>query len=323
MSVLVTGGLGYIGSHIANLLSNKCVIIDNLSNSNLNYKKLLPKSIVYKKNLNFKNLNQIFQNHKIRSVIHLAGLKSVEESTKFPIRYHRNNVNSSIELLECMDKFNIKKLIFSSSATVYGDQNPSPLKENYSLNSTNPYASNKIIIEQMIKDYAQSNPQFKAICLCYFNPLGANVKKGLAEQPLGKPQNIMPILVRVLKNNQKFQIFGDDYKTPDGTCIRDYIHVEDLAEAHLIALKKLSKIKGCEFINLGLGKGISVLEFIKIFEKANQLSIRYGFSPRRKGDVAVSFADTQKSKKILQWKPKRSYDQMMKDSWQSFLNNSK
>ena len=323
MAILLTGGLGYIGSHIASKLKNKAIILDNQSNSKINYIKKLPLSTVYRLDLNYKNLEKILSKHNIQGVIHLAGLKSVNESTKLPLQYYRNNVYPTLELLEFMDKFNIKKLIFSSSATVYGDQHPSPLKENYSLKSTNPYASSKIIIEQMIKDYANSNPKFKAICLRYFNPLGANVKKGLAEQPLGKPQNIMPILVRAVKNNQIFQIFGDDYKTPDGTCIRDYIHVEDLAEAHLIALKKLTKIKGCEFINLGLGRGISVLEFIKIFEKANQLSIRYGFSPRRKGDVAVSFADTQKSKKILQWKPKHSYEQMMKDSWKSFLHNSK
>ena len=323
MSIWLTGGLGYKRSHIASKLKDKAIILDNRSNSHLNYKKYLPLSKVYKLDLNYMNLQKIFSEHSIMSVIHLAGLKAVNDSTKFPLRYYRNNVYSTLELLECVDKFDIKKLIFSSSATVYGDQHPSPLKENYSLNGTNPYASNKIIIEQMIEDYAKSNSKFKAICLRYFNPIGADVKKGLAEQPLGSPQNIMPILVRAVKNNQIFQIFGDDYKTPDGTCIRDYIHVEDLAEAHMIALKKLSKIKGCEFINLGLGKGISVLEFIKIFEQANQLSIRYGFSPRREGDVAVSFADTQKSKRILQWKPKRSYEQMMRDSWQSFLNNSK
>ena len=323
MTILLTGGLGYIGSHIANILKNKAIILDNQSNSKINYRKKLPQSSVYCLELSYKNLKKIHLKHNIQGVIHLAGLKSVNESTKHPLKYYRNNINSSVELLEFMDEFKIRKLIFSSSATVYGDQHKSPLKEEYSLNSTNPYASNKIIIEQMIEDYAKSNPQLKAICLRYFNPLGANVKKGLIDQPLGRPQNIMPILVRAVKNNQTFQIFGDDYKTPDGTCIRDYIHVEDLAEAHIIALKKLSKIKGCECINLGLGKGISVLEFIKVFEIANQLSIKYDFSRRRKGDVAVSFADTQKSKRILQWKPKRSYEQMMKDSWQSYLNISK
>ena len=321
MKVLVTGGAGYIGSHIACKLKNKAIILDNQSNSDINYKKKLPLSSVYCLNLNYKNLKKIYSKHNIQGVIHLAGLKSVNESTKHSLKYYRNNVNSSLELLEFMDEFKIRKLIFSSSATVYGDQHKSPLKEEYSLNSANPYASNKIIIEQMIKDYADSNPRFKAISLRYFNPLGANVAKGLAEHPLGKPQNIMPILVRSVKNNKKFKIFGDDYNTRDGTCIRDYIHVEDLAEAHIIALNKLSKIKNYEAINLGFGKGISVLEFIKLFEITNRVSIKYTISKKRKGDVPISFANTKKSKKILQWQPRHSYESMMRDSWLSYLNN--
>lgn len=321
MSILLTGGLGYIGSHIASKLKEKAIVIDNQSNSHLNYKKKIPFSKVYNLNLNYKNLQKIFSKHSITGVIHLAGLKAVNESTKLPLQYYRNNVYSTLELLECMDKYKIKKLIFSSSATVYGDQHRSPLKENFALNSTNPYASTKIVIEQMIKDFTNSKSNFKAISLRYFNPLGVDVEKGLVEQPLGKPQNIMPVLMRALKDNKKFQIFGNDYNTPDGTCIRDYIHVEDLAEAHLIALKKLSKMKDYNVINLGLGKGISILKFIKIFEKTNKVSINYVFSKRRKGDVAISFADTQKSKKILGWKPKYSYEKMMRDSWQSFLIN--
>lgn len=323
MAILLTGGLGYIGSHIATLINKKTIIIDNLSNSLLNYKKYLPNSIVYKLDLNKKSLNKIFKEHKIDGVIHLAGFKSVNESINSPLKYYTNNIISTLELIESMDRFKINKLIFSSSATVYGDQHSSPLKESYSLNSTNPYASSKIIIEQMIKDYAKSNPNFKAIVLRYFNPLGANIKKGLADLPIGKAQNIMPILVKSVKQNKKFKIFGNDYDTDDGTCIRDYIHIEDLAEAHLIALKKLSKIKGYIPINIGLGKGISVLELIRIFEKANKVSINYSFSQRRKGDVAVSFANTEMSKKILRWKPRYSYKKMMIDSWQSFLKNSK
>lgn len=323
MSILLTGGLGYIGSHIACKLKEKAIIIDNQSNSLLNYKKKIPFSKVYDLDLNYKNLQKIFSKHLITGVIHLAGLKAVNVSTKLPLQYYRNNVYSSLELLECMDKFKIKKFIFSSSATVYGDQHSSPLKENYALNSTNPYASNKISIEQMIQDYAKSNPKFKVISLRYFNPLGANVKKGLAEQPLGRPQNIMPILVRAAKGNKNFHIFGNDYETLDGTCVRDYIHVQDLAEAHLIALRKLSKIRGYESINLGLGKGLSVLEFIKLFEKTNQVKIKYKFLKKRKGDVAISFADTNKSKFILDWIPKLNHEDMMRDSWQSFLKNSK
>ena len=323
MKILLTGGLGYIGSHIASKLKDKAIILDNQSNSRINYKKKIPFSKVYNLDLNYKNLQKIFSKHSISGVIHLAGLKAVDESTKQPLQYYRNNVYSSLELLESMDKYKIKKFIFSSSATVYGDQHPSPLKENLTLNGINPYASNKISIEQMIKDYAYSNSQFKAICLRYFNPLGADVKKGLTEKPLGKPQNIMPILVRAVKENKIFYIFGDDYDTPDGTCIRDYIHVQDLAEAHLIALRKLSKLKGCESINLGLGKGLSILEFIKLFNKTNRVKIRYKFSKKRKGDVAISFADTKKAKFILNWAPKLTYEDMMRDSWQSFLKNSK
>lgn len=323
MSILLTGGLGYIGSHIASKLKEKAIIIDNLSNSHLDYKKKLPISKVYKCNLNYRNLQTILSRHSINSVIHLAGLKSVNESTKLPLQYYRNNVYSTLELLECMNNYKIKKFIFSSSATVYGDQHLSPLMENYAVNSNNPYSSNKICIEQMIKDYALSNPQFKAISLRYFNPLGANIKDDLAERPLGNPQNIMPILVRSVKENKSFNIFGNDYDTPDGTCIRDYIHVQDLAEAHLIALKKLYKIKGFESINLGLGKGLSILEFIKLFEKINQVKINYKFSQKRKGDVAVSFADINKAKLLLNWTPKLTYEDMMRDSWQSFLKNYK
>lgn len=323
MAILLTGGLGYIGSHIATQLKEKAVIIDNRSNSHLNYKKKLPLATVYCHDLNYKSLNTIFSKHNIKGVIHLASLKAVGESTELPLTYYRNNVYSSLELLECMNKYKIQKLIFSSSATVYGDQHQSPLKESFNLSSTNPYASNKIIIEQMIKDYTESNPSFKAISLRYFNPIGANLKKGLTEQPLGKPQNIMPILVRAVKDNKKFQIFGNDYDTPDGTCIRDYIHVEDLANAHIVALKKLSTIIGHESINLGLGKGISVLQFINLFEKTNQVKINYKFTKKREGDVAISFADTKKSMKFLNWKPKLSYEVMMKDSWESFLKNSK
>tara|TARA_B100000989_G_scaffold299039_1_gene292370 strand:+ start:22721 stop:23689 length:969 start_codon:yes stop_codon:yes gene_type:complete len=321
MKILITGGLGYIGSHIAAQLKNETIIIDNLSNSSLDYKRKLPLSIVYKLDLSYKNLKQIFSKHKIGGVIHLAGLKAVNESTKFPLKYYRNNFNSTLELLECMKNYNIQKLIFSSSATVYGNSHKSPIKEDFSLDSINPYASSKIIIEQMIKDYCSSNRNFKAISLRYFNPLGSDLTSGLADQPLGNPQNIMPILVRAVKNKKNFKIFGNDYDTKDGTCIRDYIHVKDLAYAHLLALKKLSSTKLYTAINLGMGKGISVLEFIKIFEKANKVKIKYSFSERRKGDVDISYANNQKAKDLLNWRPKYNYEDMMIDSWQSYLAN--
>lgn len=321
MKILITGGLGYIGSHISKLLKRKSVIIDNQSNSQLNFKKYLPEATVYLSDLNKNILEKVFKKHKIRGVIHLAGLKSVNESVQNPLKYYENNIGSSIALLEAMNKYKVNKLIFSSSATVYGDQNLSPLRENMILKSINPYASNKIIIEQLLSDYASSNPKFKAISLRYFNPIGADVKSNLKDQPLGKPQNIIPILIRAVSEQKVFSIYGDNYKTKDGTCIRDYLHIKDLATAHIIALKKISKLKGHNSINIGLGKGLSVLELLSLFEKVNQVKIKTRIATRRKGDIAISFADNKKAKKLLGWKPKHSYATMLKDSWQAFRKN--
>lgn len=321
MKILITGGLGYIGSHISKLLKRKSVIIDNQSNSQLNFKKYLPEATVYLSDLNKNILEKVFKKHKIKGVIHLAGLKSVNESVQNPLQYYENNIGSSIALLEAMNKYKVNKLIFSSSATVYGDQNLSPLRENMILKSINPYASNKIIIEQLLSDYASSNPKFKAISLRYFNPIGADVKSNLKDQPLGKPQNIIPILIRAVSEQKVFSIYGDNYKTKDGTCIRDYLHIKDLATAHIIALKKISKLKGHNSINIGLGKGLSVLELLSLFEKVNQVKIKTRIATRRKGDIAISFADNKKAKKLLGWKPKHSYATMLKDSWQAFRKN--
>lgn len=318
MAILLTGGLGYIGSHIAKLLKKKVVIIDNQSNSQLDFKKYLPEATVYLSNLNKTILEKVFKKHDIKGVIHLAGYKAVNESVSYPLTYYENNINSSITLLEAMDNFKIRKLIFSSSATVYGDKNISPLRENMILQSVNPYGSTKIIIEQLISDYAKSNPQFCALSLRYFNPLGADVKAGLADQPLGEPQNLFPILVRSVYKNKIFKIFGNNYPTPDGTCIRDYIHVKDLSAAHVLALKRLYQFKGHRAINLGLGKGASVLEIIKLFEKVNGIKVRYQIVSRRKGDAAISYASNQLAKKLLGWKPQYNYQDMVKDSWDAY-----
>ena len=322
MSILITGGLGYIGSHIATLLKKKSVIIDNQSNSILNFKKYLPESTVYLSDLNKHILEKVFTKNDIQGVIHLAGLKSVNESVLNPLQYYENNIGSSIVLLEAMKKFKINKFIFSSSATVYGDQNLSPLKENMTVKSINSYASTKIIIEQLLSDYAQSNSNFKAISLRYFNPIGADVKSNLSEQPSGQPQNIMPILVRAASEQKIFSIYGNNYETHDGTCIRDYIHVKDLALAHVLALKKLNEFKGHTPLNIGLGKGLSVLEVISLFEKVNQVKIKTRITARRKGDTAISFADNKKVKKLLEWKPRYSYESMMQDAWQAFRKKS-
>lgn len=315
MAILLTGGLGYIGSHIAYSLGKKAVVVDNESNSNLNWKNLLPKATVYKSNLNKRILKRIFTSHNINSVIHLAGLKSVNESINLPLKYYKNNVLSTYDLLQSMDRFNIQNLIFSSSATVYGNNHNSPLKENYSLNAINPYASTKIINEKMIEDYCMGNKNFKAISLRYFNPIGSNIKAGLADQPLGMPMNFIPVLIQSVLKNKVFEIFGNDYSTPDGTCIRDYIHILDLVEAHIKALGHTKRIKGFLSMNIGLGKGVSVLEMIKKFEIINKVKINYCISPRREGDVAISFADNKKVKKILKWKPKYDYKRMLQDSW--------
>ena len=313
MAILLTGGLGYIGSHIASQLKEKAIIIDNCSNSHLNFKKKLPLAKVYCNDLNYKNLDKIFSKHNIQGVIHLASLKAVGESTELPLLYYRNNVYSSLELLECMNKYKIQKLIFSSSATVYGDKAKSPLEESLDLKSTNPYGSTKIIIEDLISNYANSNKNFKSLSLRYFNPIGANLSAKLSESPLGEATNLMPVIIKAIKTKKELTIFGSDYKTSDGTCIRDYIHVNDVANAHIMALKNL-KI-GHKAINIGLGKGLSVLELINIFEKVNKVKVPFKFGKRRKGDVAACFASNKLAKKYLNWKPMYNYEQMCYDSW--------
>ena len=315
MYTLLTGGLGYIGSHIAIKLKERAIIIDNCSNSKLNYKKILPNAKVFIKDVNYISLDKIFQKFKIDKVIHLAGYKSVNESFFNPLKYYENNIQSTIDLLRIIEKYKVKKLVFSSSATVYGNNNISPLKENMQLNSTSPYGTTKIIIEKMIDEFIRSNNNFKAISLRYFNPIGSSRKYKLSDQPLGTPQNIMPILIETLKNKKNFFIYGKNYKTLDGTCVRDYIHVEDLADAHILAIKKIDNIHGHEKINIGSGRGYSVLKLINTFEKVNNIKINFKFSKKRSGDVEISYASISKAKKILNWHPKYDLKRMCEDSW--------
>lgn len=319
MTILLTGGLGYVGSHIAKILGKKAIIIDNKSNSQIKYSKLLPNATVYLSDLNSKILNKVFKKHHIQGVIHLAGLKSVSESTKFPLKYFNTNIKSSIDLLESMDKFDVNKLIFSSSATVYGNCQSNPIKEYTNLISKSPYASTKIIIENLLNDYSKSNTKFKAISLRYFNPIGADTLNGLSEQPIGVPQNILPVIMKAAYEKKIFKIYGNDYDTRDGTCIRDYIHVKDLAYAHALALKKITKISGHISINVGIGKGLSVLELVKLFQKENRIPLKYIYSLKRKGDVPVCFADNKLAKKILDWKPQFNHNDMVKDAWKAYL----
>ena len=315
MNTLITGGLGYVGSHIAANLKDKAIIIDNRSNSKLNFKKNLPNCKVYIGDLNQQNLNKIFKNHKIDKVIHMASLKSVNESIIQPLKYYENNIFSTISLLRSMDQFNINKLVFSSSATVYGGSHQSPLKENMHLESTNPYGSTKIIIENLISDFSKYKKNFKAISLRYFNPIGSNIRYNLPEQPLGTPQNIMPVLINSIQNKRTFQIFGKNYNTKDGTCIRDYIHVQDLADAHIKSLNSFKKINGHEIFNIGSGRGYSVLELVRTFESVNNIKVKIIFSKRRNGDSAVSYSSIKKAKKILNWSPKFNLRKMCQDSW--------
>lgn len=248
----------------------------------------------------------------------MASLKAVSDSVDKPLLYYENNFLSSFELLKAMNKFNINKLIFSSSATVYGNNKNNPLVENNVLNATNPYGNTKILIENLITDYSKSNNKFKAISLRYFNPIGSDILSGLQDKPLGKAQNIMPLILDSASGVKKLIIFGKNYNTKDGTGVRDYIHIKDLALAHLCAIRSLIKINGHIPINIGLGKGLTVLELIRTFEKVNNIKVPFKFGKNRKGDVDISFANNKLAKKILKWSPKYTYEDMCSDAWNSF-----
>ncbi len=313
MTILITGGLGYIGSHISKIANEKVVIIDNQSNSQLNYKEKLPNADVFTEDLNYENVSRIFKNFNIDSVIHLAGSKSVNESFTSPLDYYSNNIISSVGLFQAMIKFNVNKLIFSSSATVYGNNNKSPLKEDLHTQSINPYGHTKIILEEIIQNCCASYSNFSAISLRYFNPIGAHSDGSLGDRPKGEPLNLMPLIIESV-SGKKLTVYGNDYPTADGTCLRDYIHVMDLAEAHLICLNNFNNIKYDTF-NVGLGMGISVLELISTFENVNNVKVRFEIGERRIGDAAISFADTTKFKRRFNWSPKYDYKSMCKDSW--------
>ena len=313
MTILITGGLGYIGSHISKISNEEVVIIDNQSNSQLNYKKILPDSEVFLEDLNYESVCRIFKKYNINSVIHLAGSKSVNESIISPIDYYSNNVKSSIDLLQAMIEFRVNKLIFSSSATVYGNNNKSPLKEELLTDYINPYGHTKILIEEIIKNCCTSYPDFSAISLRYFNPIGAHSDGTLGDRPKGKPLNLIPLIIESVFGKE-LTIYGNDYPTKDGTCLRDYIHVMDLADAHLVCLKNFSEIK-YEIFNVGLGMGISVLELIDTFESVNKVKVNFKIGKRRPGDTAISYADNSKFMNRFNWHPKYDYKIMCIDSW--------
>ena len=338
MKILITGGAGYIGSHTLISLAKAgydFVVFDNLSNSSKKsikrVEKIIKKPIAFEKGdiRNKKDLNKVFKKYEIDSVIHFAGLKAVGESVENPLSYYDNNIVGTLKLLEVMKKHKCKKIVFSSSATVYNEvdaQNYTPLKENFPTGATtNPYGRTKYFIEEILKDLYISDPKFKIAILRYFNPVGAHESGTIGEDPNGIPNNLMPFITQTAVGKREFlSVFGGDYPTPDGTGVRDYIHVVDLADAHVKALDYLNSktfdIKNSTF-NIGTGIGYSVLDMIKAFEIASDKNIAYKIVNRRAGDISTCYSDPSFAKEILNWEAKKSIDDMCKDSWKWQSNN--
>ncbi len=333
MAILLPGGAGYIGSHTAIELLNsgkEIVIIDNYSNSKPevleSIKKITGKdfksyNIDYR---NRKELEKVFEENNIEAVLNFAGYKAVGESVQKPLEYYDNNIIGALILLETMRKYNVKKFIFSSSATVYGDPETIPITENCKTGgTTNPYGTTKLYIEQILKDTYASDNTWDICILRYFNPVGAHESGLIGEEPQGIPNNLMPYIVRVAAGIlPQLSIFGDDYNTPDGTGVRDYIHVVDLAKGHVLALQKLEKEnQGLYIYNLGTGKGYSVLDMVKTFEKATNQKVPYKITQRRPGDIASCYADPQKAKQELGWEANKTLEDMCRDSWEYIKKN--
>lgn len=325
MNILVTGGCGYIGSHTCCELLNKghnVIIIDNLSNSKkevVNYiKEITGRDVtLYIGDVCDKDLlRKIFNKNKIDSVIHFAGYKAVGESVKLPLKYYRNNLDSTLSLCEVMSEFDCKNLVFSSSATVYGIPKKLPIKEDFPLSTTNPYGTTKLMIERILKDLYTSDNTWHIALLRYFNPIGAHSSGLLGEDPNGIPNNLMPYIVKVATGELEcLSIFGDDYDTKDGTGVRDYIHVVDLALGHIAAIEKIDKEPGVYTYNLGTGVGYSVLELVKTFSKVNNINVNYKIAPRRPGDIAECYADTTKASDELHWHATKTIEDMCRDSY--------
>lgn len=331
MTVLVTGGAGYIGSHtVVELLENgyDVVVLDNLSNSSEKsldrVKKITGKTAKFYKCdiLDKDGMDKIFKENKIDSVIHFAGLKAVGESCEKPLLYYENNIAGTVYLLEVMAKYGVKKIVFSSSATVYGMSDKMPLTEDLPTSANSPYGQTKLVIEKILADLAASDPEWAVVLLRYFNPVGAHKSGLIGENPRGIPNNLMPYITQVaLGKRECLSIFGNNYPTKDGTGVRDYIHVVDLAKGHIKALEKIEGDRGVLIYNLGTGVGYSVLDLVKAFEKANDLKINYKFAPRRAGDVTVCYADATKAKRELGWEATLGIEDMCRDSWNWQKNN--
>lgn len=325
MKLLITGGTGYIGSHtVVELLNlgHEIVIVDNLVNSSTlvleRIKTITGKSptFIQADICDRQAMSQVFTDHQIDAVIHFAGLKAVGESNEIPLSYYHNNVAGSVTLFEVMAEHNVKQLVFSSSATVYGENNVSPLDESMPTSATNPYGQTKLMVEHILFDLAKSDPRWSIACLRYFNPIGAHHSGLIGENPNGVPNNLLPYVAQVAVGRlAKLQVFGDDYDTKDGTGVRDYIHVVDLAQGHVKAVESLDKITGCQPINLGTGNGTSVLEIVNTFKAISGKEIPYDIVPRRAGDIATVYANATIAQELLQWRAERDLTTMIEDTW--------
>jgi UDP-glucose 4-epimerase len=331
MTILITGGSGYIGSHTCLELLNAgydIVVIDNLANSHSEALRRVKEWTG--KDFNFyqidlldqEALESVFEQHDFEAVIHFAGLKSVGESVREPLRYYRNNVVGTIRLLETMQKYNVYRLVFSSSATVYGNPETVPINEQAPTKAMNPYGRTKLMTEEILQDLHAADPQWSIAILRYFNPIGAHVSGLIGEDPQGIPNNLVPYLTQVMVGKlERLPIYGNDYPTHDGTGVRDYIHVVDLARGHLAALEKVKQSSGIDIYNLGTGRGYSVLEMVAAFEKITGRKIPYIFKDRRPGDAAVCYADPSKAKQELNWVAEFGIEEMCLDAWRWQVNN--
>lgn len=325
MKILVTGGTGYIGSHTCVELLNKgyeVVVFDNLYNSQIDVVDKIA-SITGKKIKFYKadmldkdSMRPVFEENQFDAVIHFAGLKAVGESVAKPLLYYQNNIAGTLNLCELMNEYNCKKIIFSSSATVYGSPKTVPITEDFPLSTTNPYGSTKLMLEGILSDLCVLDEEWSVVLLRYFNPIGAHESGLLGESPNGIPNNLMPYIMQVAVGKlPELGVFGNDYDTPDGTGVRDYIHVVDLAKGHVNAVEKVTSANGVNIYNLGTGNGYSVLDIVKAFEAANGVKIPYSIKPRRAGDIATCYANPKKAKEELGWEAKYDLKRMCEDSW--------
>ena len=325
MKILVSGGTGYIGSHtcVELLMSgHEVVIFDNLYNSKEEVvdriEKITGKKVTFYKAdmLEPDSMRKIFEEHTFDCVIHFAGLKAVGESVQKPLLYYENNIAGTLNLCKLMNEFGCKRIIFSSSATVYGVPKTVPITEDFPLSTTNPYGSTKLMLEQILTDFTVADPEWSVVLLRYFNPIGAHESGLLGEVPNGIPNNLMPYIMQVAVGKlPELGVFGNDYDTHDGTGVRDYIHVVDLAKGHVAALTYADNHTGTEIFNLGTGTGYSVLDMVKAFEKANNIKIPYVIAPRRAGDVAECYADPKKAREVLGWIAEKNLEDMCRDTW--------